>query len=281
MTTEYYWLEALERSKTAQASGALVPLTTDLLQLSTDKPLPFELRQLHGFPPRHLNPEGPKPNPFQPWDQRLEVAPIGNDHVLILNKYPVQKGHMLLITRDWAAQAGWLNFADWSALSAVDRDTSGLWFYNSGPDAGASQPHRHLQLLRRHSTEQICPRMDWFHRRLADLKTTSGSVLENNCVVKERSKSQHRSDQQALLEDYLELADRLCLGNPLRNQRPLQAYNMLLTRDWMALIRRRREGMAGFSINGLGFAGYLLCTKNSDLDWLKRHGPEALLEEVV
>ena len=40
-------------------------------------------------------------------------------------------------------------------------------------------------------------------------------------------------------------------------------------------------GMSGFSVNSLGFAGYLLATKDSDLNWLIAHGPETLLEKVV
>ena len=38
---------------------------------------------------------------------------------------------------------------DWRAIQQVNKDTSGLWFFNSSPIAGASQPHRHFQLLRR------------------------------------------------------------------------------------------------------------------------------------
>jgi len=47
------------------------------------------------------------------------------------------------------------------------------------------------------------------------------------------------------------------------------------------MIRRRQEHVAGFSINALGFAGYLLLTEHSNLDWLKAHGPWALLEAVA
>ena len=49
----------------------------------------------------------------------------------------------------------------------------------------------------------------------------------------------------------------------------------------MAMVRRRREGAAGFSVNALGFAGYLLATTDADLHWLRAQGPEALLREVV
>ena len=70
-----------------------------------------------------------------------------NTHALILNKYPVELGHMLLIADKWIPQTSWLNIDDWNAILSVNNDTDGLWFYNSGSIAGASQPHKHIQLL--------------------------------------------------------------------------------------------------------------------------------------
>ena len=49
----------------------------------------------------------------------------------------------------------------------------------------------------------------------------------------------------------------------------------------MALIRRRCEEACGFSINALGFAGYLLATEQSDQDWIQQNGAEALLRRGV
>jgi sulfate adenylyltransferase (ADP) / ATP adenylyltransferase len=46
-------------------------------------------------------------------------------------------------------------------------------------------------------------------------------------------------------------------------------------------VRREREHCAGFSLNALGFAGYLLATDGSDLDWLRREGPWQLLRAVA
>jgi ATP adenylyltransferase/5',5'''-P-1,P-4-tetraphosphate phosphorylase II len=46
-------------------------------------------------------------------------------------------------------------------------------------------------------------------------------------------------------------------------------------------VRRLREHCAGFSVNGLGFAGYLLGTHRSDLNWLQQKGPWALLAAVA
>ena len=52
---------------------------------------------------------GPKQIPFCPWEKILEIDKIGDNHQLILNKYPVQKGHILLITNEWKPQNGWLD----------------------------------------------------------------------------------------------------------------------------------------------------------------------------
>ena len=285
MGTETYWKRALEQSERALKSGALVPLSTSLERLVGNPECNFELRTLESRLPKHLKREGPKPNPFQPWDPQLEVARLDPGHAVILNKYPVQRGHMLLITSDWAAQDSWLTLADWTALVHVDQDTSGLWFFNSGPIAGASQPHRHLQLLPRSKDEISCPRDLWFQKQLAlqrRIEATSDSLL-NSCSVVSRFNPSENQDEQAqhLYDCYLSLSKQLGNGHPSQDQRPRSFYNLLLTPQWMAMVRRRREGAAGFSINALGFAGYLLATASADRNWLKVHGPEALLREVV
>jgi len=270
---------ALERSEQAIASGALLPLSTEVERCQGPDDTYFELRHLIGGVPRHLHAAGPKPNPFRPWDPRLAVAPIADSHMLILNKYPVQLGHMLLITRSWQPQVGWLTADDWSAVHRVNQDTTGLWFFNSGPRAGASQPHRHLQLLPREGGAGLCPRQTWFERQLAlGSSTPTQDVLEQNVAVAALT-----SDMTAdrLQSTYLALCDRRGLGSPDLDVRPRHPYNLLFCNSWMALISRACDGVHGFSINALGFAGYLLSTAGSDQDWLKQQGPEQLLRGVV
>ena len=79
---------ALQHSQEALENGALRPLSTDIETWAGTSNGGFEIRHLVGAPPRHLRSAGPKPNPFRPWDQRLELTRVGNEHVLILNKYP-------------------------------------------------------------------------------------------------------------------------------------------------------------------------------------------------
>ena len=275
MGRDQLWERALLCTERALQSGALVPLATTLENLPGEDATTFELRHLAGATPKHLREAGPKPNPFRPWDQRLEVDQIGDNHVVILNKFPVQIGHMLLITRDWAPQNGWLNASDWSALISVDQSTTGLWFFNSNPKAGASQPHRHLQLLPRHDGERACPRDDWFSQFCPN------NIDQNPLQKFIRVEHLIEFNPSVLQATYQRLCESLSLGTPNNDPLPIFAYNLLLTRSWMAVIRRSREGVHGFSVNALGFAGCLLSTDGSNLSWLKKAGPDELLRAVI
>ena len=273
MAAEAFWQAALRRSETARACGALVPLATELLALPELDP--FVLRRLVSATPRHLRAGGPKPNPFLPWEPELEVARLGDSHLLLLNKYPVQPGHLLLITQRWSPQAGWLEDRDWEAVATVSADTGGLWFFNSCGTAGASQPHRHLQLLPRSVDQPSCPLAPTYQRLLEGHQ----DPLPWCCAISARE--DHSGAGSDLAGLYRRHAAQLGLGQPGEDPRPRHAYNLLFDRDWFVTVRRCQEHGAGFSINGLGFAGYLLITPRSDLNWLRQHGPWQLLASVA
>ncbi len=274
---EMYWRKALAISSLAVKSGSLIPIKTKIIKKYNETNNKFEIRIMLSKSPLHLLKEKPNKNPFQPWNKDLEVSSIGNKHTLILNKYPVQTGHMLLITNNWAPQSGWLTIDDWLALKQVDNDTSGLWFFNSGPDAGASQPHRHIQLLRREDNCLYCPRDDWFedvlYKRLKYKNNFSNSIF----VIK-RSETDNALN---INEKYLQASLSLGIGNPENDNRPKIPYNLLISKNWIAVIKRSKEGIRGFSINALGFAGYILATEESDFVWLEKYGPEFLLSNLV
>lgn len=269
---ERYWEGARSTSRRALAEGALVPLATRVIQ----QPglAPFVLRELQSRPPRHLGAEGPKPNPFLPWDRPLEVERIGSDHVLLLNKYPVQDSHLLVITSSWQPQSGWLTPGDWQAVATVAADTGGLWFFNSSATAGASQPHRHLQLLPRTADESSCPLASRFEAILQG----QADPLPWRHRLSRRSDPLHGRDLRELYEEHCR---SLGLGERSHDTAPRQAYNLLFDDHWFLTVLRSREHCAGYSVNGLGFAGYLLATAASQPDWLGEHGPWSLLAEVA
>lgn len=272
MRAERLWKAALELSHAAKGSGDLVPLRTE--QVALPELRPFVLRRLLSATPKHLRREGPRPNPFLPWERALEVERLGRSHVLLLNKFPVQPAHLLVITQHWAPQAGWIAREDWQAVSYLAQDTAGFWFFNSCAAAGASQPHRHLQLLPRHAGEASCPLVEIFRRQL--------SLQSPGWPWRYRLTARQSPHDAAELEAlYLRHAEELGLGHPGGDPQPRHPYNLLFDDEWFLTVRREQEHCAGYSVNALGFGGYLLATKRSDLHWLRSHGPWELLRRVA
>ena len=272
MRAERYRRLAGTVSQQALACEALVPLQTTVVQEQALKP--FLLRELRAFPRPAVRTAGPRVNPFLPWDRPLEVDRLSTGHVLLLNKYPVQDSHLLVITSDWQPQNGWLRPEDWQAVAEVAADTGGLWFFNSSATAGASQPHRHLQLLPRQDGMDSCP------LALLLLAQLQGQAPPWSWAYR-LSRRWDPIGGSDLPELYRRHALDLELGSATDEPCPRHAYNLVFDDAWFLTVRRRQEHQAGFSINGLGFAGYLLCTPSSDQEWLLRHGPWALLEAVA
>ena len=272
MRAERIWQRALQLSSHAQACGALVPLATEILVAPQHEP--FVLRRLLSTTPKHLRRGGPKPNPFLPWEQALEVDQLDSGHVVLLNKYPVQAGHLLLISANWQPQSGWLSAEDWRGVAHLAGDTGGLWFFNSCAASGASQPHRHLQLLPRRAGEASTPLATEIERQLAMLDPPWPWAYR----LSRRADPLGGSDLPAL---YLEHAEQLGLGHPHYAPQPRHPYNLLFNDDWLLTVRRTQEHCAGFSLNALAFAGYLLATENSNIELLEREGPWSLLRAVA
>jgi ATP adenylyltransferase len=204
----------------------------------------------------------------------LYVADASPTHVCLLNKFNVVDHHLLIVTRAFEEQETPLTRRDFEALWTCLAEYAGLGFYNSGVVAGASQPHRHLQLLPRSQGEPSCPLAPSIEAQLAGEAPAWPWAYRLS----------RRQDPHCPLE-LAALYGRHCrdldLGQPALTPAPAHAYNLVFNDHWLMTVRRVREHQAGFSINGLGFAGYLLSTARSERDWLAGHGPWALLQAVA
>jgi len=164
----------------------------------------------------------------------------------------------------------------YKAIKEVNEDTTGLWFFNSGPLAGASQPHRHIQLLRRDPSELSCPRERWILD--FDNENYKNQRFYKNIILKKFSKTLNKEN---IHEIYKVLSYKLGLGKPEIDKKPRYPYNLIFTNHWMLLIKRKTDNLYGISVNALGFAGYILVTEKSDINYLKKIGPEKLLENFL
>ncbi|RUT00327.1 ATP adenylyltransferase [Dulcicalothrix desertica PCC 7102] len=218
-------------------------------------------------------------NPFLPYEQDLWVADISDTHVCILNKFNVVDYHLLIITRAFEAQESLLTEPDFAAMWSCIADFDGLAFYNGGQIAGASQKHKHLQLvplpLAPNGTKLpiepllssvsfqgsvgTIPRLRFVHAFTRLNPDWVKSPIEGGIATLQLY---HDSLAAVGLQD----------GG---------AYNLLATREWMLIIPRQHECFEYISVNSLGFAGALLVRNSEQLKRLKDYGPMNILKSVA
>lgn len=229
-----------------------------------------------------------KVNPFLPYDKDLFVADISETHVCILNKYNVVEHHLLMITRAFEEQESLLTLQDFTAMWVCLAQIDGLVFYNGGKIAGASQPHKHLQLIKLPLTPSglnipIAPLLE-----TAEFEGSIGSLtgMPFLQVFVQFDPSLIDSPLKAAevtLKHYRDALHAVGLldESGVTSGKPKGAYNFLATRKWMLIIPRVKEEFASISINSLGFAGSLFVRDEEQMQILKNHGPMNMLQNVA
>lgn len=253
-----FWRAVVKTSASALASGALQPISTTSTVIA-DGGVRFLTRVAESLERKRL--DGiQKPSDFDPFakpEEDLFVGDLSETHYAVLNKFNVVDHHVLVVTRAFEEQSSRLTGDDFDAVWTCLEESDGLVFYNSGPLAGASQRHKHLQLVpvplgegpERAPIEAILDDSPPFAHAVCRLDAP-GRTLEH---------------YQSLLA---------ASGNP-------RAYNLLATRDWMLVVPRSRDGWRSISVNALGFAGALLVRSEEELAELENLGPMRLLREVT
>lgn len=226
-------------------------------------------------------------NPFLPYEQDLFVCDISPTHLCLLNKFNVVDHHLLIVTREFEDQENWLTWADFVAMGACLAEFDGLVFYNGGKIAGASQKHKHLQMvpLPLGTGRGKIPLEPLFS------KAISGPVLQIPGLpfvhgFARMDPSWVNSPVAAAaptLECYRTLLSAVGLLTQ-ENQTSVQQsgpYNLLATREWMLVVPRSQEEFGGISVNSLGFAGALLVRNQAQMQILKETGPMTILKNVA
>ncbi len=227
-------------------------------------------------------------NPFLPYEEDLFVADISDTHLCLLNKFSIVEHHLLIVTRAFEEQETWLTLRDFEAMWACLAEIDGLVFYNGGKTAGASQRHKHLQLVPLPLVEEG-PKIP--------IETVLASALFQNGVgttasfpfvhaIAQLDPNWAKSPQAAAsstLECYHNLlrAVNLISSTPASGERQSGAYNLIATREWMLLVPRSLECFEEISVNSLGFAGALLVRSSEQMKILKDHGPMTILRSVA
>lgn len=282
------WPLIEQTTRQALASGALQPIATQT-QMVPDGGIPFVVRVVDSLarkaqaqPKRRDRPQHQPDNPFLPYEEALFVADLSPTHVCLLNKFNVVSHHLLMITRQYVSQQAWLTLDDFGALARCLKEIDGLGFYNSGPIAGASQHHKHLQLVPLAGDEAHWPIN-------TVIQAHAEAIATRHCLP--TLPFQHRIQPLGLtwtdpaealgarlFQAYRQLIDDL--GLSLTAAQPDAPYNLLITRDWLMGIRRSQPSYQGLNVNSLGYAGWLLVKTPEELENLRQITPLTLLTQV-
>ncbi len=280
---------AAELTAAALACGALEPIPTQL-EIVEQAGVRFQLRVLDSLwrkeraqaRQRQGEARGEPSDPFGPCDPALLLGDLSPTHRCVLNKFPALARHLLIVTRDFEDQQRLLTVADFHALWLGLQGIDGLAFYNGGPAAGASQPHKHLQLLPTPlaPSEPAVPMLARLaiHQRRDDHHRAVGLPFDH--ALHHLPPGLVDDPRQAAVAStgaYHRLLTAVGLARRPGDPHQAGPYNLLMTRRWMLLIPRQREAWQGCSVNALGFAGSLLVRDHAELDRVRAVGPMALL----
>ena len=217
----------------------------------------------------------------------MYVADASDTHICLLNKFNVVDRHLLIVTREFEHQQSPLNLADFDALLRCMAEYDSLGFYNGGTISGASQPHKHLQLVPLPISPEgpripIEPLLDAAGFRESIGRADGLPFPHALARFDHRSAVSLANAAETAHSLYSQMKDVIGLAPDAANSdRIASDYNLLITREWMLLVPRIRERFESISLNALAFAGALLVRTEREMESLKRHGPMSALEHVA
>ncbi|MEZ0603932.1 DUF4922 domain-containing protein [Paraburkholderia sp. IW21] len=288
------WPAILRQTEHALRRGALRPIET-IQTLLEERGIRFLVRQVSSLARKEETRQARKVeagacsavNPFLPYDLDLFVADLSDTHIALLNKFNVIDHHLLIVTRCFKPQEALLEFADFVALTACMAEFDGLGFYNGGAQAGASQRHKHLQIIPLPLGASgpplpiesiLCPGC-----MEGSIGTEPGLPFLHAFARLELAPAASRHAAHAAFDCYHALLEATGLraievNGELHQSAP---YNLLVTRRWMLLVPRYSECVEGISVNALGFAGSLFVRDAAQMEIVKRLGPMSVLQRVA
>ncbi|KAF9959024.1 bifunctional AP-4-A phosphorylase/ADP sulfurylase [Modicella reniformis] len=253
-----------------------------------------------------------KINPFLPHSPALYVTDASEEHKILLNKYCIVPRHYLVVTKVFESQTDPLTpddlMAVWNTLTALQDSQDAVAFYNCGTRSGASQPHKHMQVIPLEKPSPIAQLVrEHVKARPGKKKNRPGDIFSvafnciNHVILLPNASNTDKSQEDILTEAYITLVDAMIMSiresaeqeDLMDNDQPPSAlklsstlaYNWLLTKEFMAIVPRKHEKthvVNGISldINSLGFAGLVLAKTSKELAIVKEKGVIALASET-
>lgn len=273
----------------ARASGDLLPIQTEQTE-TVDQNLRFIIRWVSSLSAKDAvkvtmpgGPRDPDFNPFLKPDPMLLVGPVGDQHVAILNKFPVSDRHLVLARKEFAEQLSPMDLSDFLALATIMSDCGGVGFYNGGTAAGATQRHKHVQWMPATSGNaslsylaadlpQHAVEHDLFHHPALAFKHVFVKVSTGQGTDAAQSAHSMLVGFQLACQN---------LGFEVDDAGLLPAFSMLADNGWLMLVARRCELVGDVPVNALCYGGTLYVRSPEQVPAVHKFGPLALLKQAA
>ncbi|MCG8068848.1 MAG: phosphorylase [Candidatus Thiodiazotropha taylori] len=287
LETGTLWEKVVTTTQQAISDKCLYTIETQSRQIQ-QQGLNFTVRLANNIKRKRAEKKAqPEFNPFLPPESALTVCDISPSHLAVLNKFNVVDHHLLIITREYQTQQSLLDRADFSALCHCLAEYPSLGFYNAGEAAGASQKHKHLQLvpLPLYGAAEPFP----FSPVFSSFSQLDGirqiPQLPFRHAWTRLPEGLFDNPEQAAVQChriYREMLQGLNIKALPDGQNEIQSapYNLLLTTQWMLLVPRLTEYCEGISVNAMGYVGSLFVIDQQGLEKLSEIGPLSLLQRV-
>ncbi|OUM51763.1 hypothetical protein BVG19_g887 [[Candida] boidinii] len=233
-------------------------------------------------------------NPFiKPEPELTIVDSLCNDYRVILNKYPNTEEHFLVVTKEFIQQDTLLKPIELQIIytilkninsSNTDNDDEEkvkfFAFFNSGPESGYSQFHKHIQFMKLPENFNIYQDdviNGHEHYIPNDLNDSKQPLSEKNFKFRHfilplpTDFKNNNEFEEILSTMYITLIRRVM--NVFKEYEEIDkdfkftgkiSYNFLMTNKWMMIVPRRNAKFNGIWQNSLGYMG-LFSVKNDEV----------------
>jgi ATP adenylyltransferase len=288
------WRKILGATDSALQSGALKPIKTEG-RVITNGGVDFLVRMVESLARKEAEKslkagknrkKDEKYNPFLPYDKEMFMADISDTHLCLLNKFNVIEHHLLIVTRAFEHQERLLTARDFQAIWRCMAEFDGLAFYNGGEIAGASQAHKHLQLIPLPIASKGPPvPMESLMKQKQEMPGIITGLPFVHAFKRFSAITDIPSEMAArtLHQMYRLMLQQVGMNSFTEREETLQSgpYNLLFTRRWMLLVPRSKEFFESISINSLGFAGALLARNPEEMDLIMKKGGMQVLQHTA
>ena len=201
------------------------------------------------------------------------MGELGPSHYVLLNKFQVLDGHVLIVTRRFERQECLLGVDDFAALALAWAKSMGSASTTAASKPGRASGASTCSSCRSRSTPTAQTAYRWS-------ECSAAAAVAVQACVRTCGAASDGAELHAL---YRELLDRCGISAVAEAEGEVQSapYNLLVRRGWMLVVPRSRACFESISVNGLGFSGSLFLRSQEELERVRAVGPMQVLRAVA